>query len=208
MKEEYRTNKLLVKKQARDIEQLKTDVEDAKLDAGMGGGFAEGMAACAVRALTRSAEELEETKKELTDGKKKIKSLETQVKRLTSENQRLQKDARYASLSGWCRCGDFALSSVVGEEEVDDLKKEVEGLEKRNSELENELDEARWVVFVVVLLASHVLRRAAKDGSKSVSELDREKKKRETLEKKIVSLQVELDAAEVALVLFGWCFVC
>ncbi len=47
---EYRTNKLLVKKQERDLEQLRTDLEDAKSSGG-GGGFAE--------------QELEEVKKQL-----------------------------------------------------------------------------------------------------------------------------------------------
>ncbi len=99
-----------------------------------------------------------------TEQKKTVK-LELQVKRLTVENEKLQANAGAGNDEG----------------EVEELKSQLAELEAKNTQLDEQLDEAK---------------RNAKEGAKAVSELDRERKKREAADKKVASLQADLDKLE------------
>ncbi len=99
-----------------------------------------------------------------TEQKKTVK-LELQVKRLTVENEKLQANAGAGNDEG----------------EVEELKSQLAELEAKNTQLDEQLDEAK---------------RNAKEGAKAVSELDRERKKREAGDKKVASLQADLDKLE------------
>lgn len=118
-KDDASKSKLLVKKQEREIEQLKTDLEEARAKAleSESGGFAEA--------------ELEEVKKQLQNEQKNTVKLEARIKKLVADNEKLEANAGKAK------------DAEQNETELAELKESLAEAEKKNGELEEQLDDVK-----------------------------------------------------------------
>lgn len=207
MKEEYRNNKLLVKKQERDIERLQEELNEAKES---GGGGGDGAAA-----------ELEEARKALAEAEQKLKQAEKQVKKLTNENEKLQAtagakdgdDAEVADLKKQVaeleekiaqldtQLDESKRTARDGKKAIDELereKKKREALEKKTASLQTDLDKMEAEVEAL-REQKHALEdqvAASKAASSDPKEVQAVKKERDTALKKIAVLELRVSTAE------------
>lgn len=111
----------------------------------------------------------EATAAELDEARKQLATEAKKSARLEAQVKRLQAE------------NDKLAGGAADEGELEELKSQIATLEERNASLDAEVD---------------ALKRAAKESAKSVSELERERKKREALDARVATLQTDLERVE------------